>query len=151
MSRKSLLSGAAIAVSLLAAAPSHASSLGLDLGPGGSPTPCGGCGDASGRTYGWAIELLSAVHLDGLGVWDAGADGIGPDVEVGLWDGTGTLVASTTVSDGSTPVASAGDGEWLFETVSATLQPGFYNIGSVFFNSTPIAQVNAPFTLDPRL
>jgi hypothetical protein len=151
MSFKSLMSTTIVALGTFAALPGHATVLGLDVGPGGSAVPCGGCGNGAGQTFGWAFNLATAVRLEGLGVWDALADGIGPDAQVGLWDSAGALVASTTVSDGSTPVASAGNGQWLFETVSAILQPGLYNIGSVFFNATPTGQFGTVFTTDPRI
>ena len=66
----------------------------LDLGTGGSPIPCGSCGNGSGQTFGWAFEVLETIKVDGIGAWDFGADGIGPDVQAGLWDSSGTYVPS---------------------------------------------------------
>lgn len=151
-SLKTTLLSTVIVAGVSVAAPATAATLGLDLAPGGFTTPCGGCGNVSGQTYGWAFDLSETVLLTGLGVWDAGADGIGPDVQVGLWDDSGTLVASTTVGNGSSPVASAvATGEWLFEVESASLSAGSYTIGSTFFRSTPLAQVGGPFTTDARI
>lgn len=118
----------------------------LDLNTGGTPAPCGNCGNTTGATFGWTFTVSTSFTIDGLGVWDAGADGIGTSSQVGLWSG-GTLLASATVSDASTPVASASaDGEWLFETIApVTLTPGTYNIGAIFFAAIPLAQTGAPF------
>jgi hypothetical protein len=128
---------------------SASANLVLDLATGGTPTTCGSCGNASGQTYGWSFRVANAVSINGLGVWDAGADGLGvAGTGVGIWTSAGVLLASTTVTNSSTVVASASaNGHWLFEDVVAlTLNPGSYVIGSVFFNSVPLAQLNAPFT-----
>jgi PEP-CTERM motif len=124
----------------------------LDLNTGGTPAFCGGCGNTSGTTVGWTFTVSSSFTINGLGVWDAGADGIGTSTQVGLWSG-GALLASATVSDASTPVASASaDGDWLFETIApVTLTPGTYNIGSVFFVAVPTAQFDAPFVIIPEI
>lgn len=151
MSLKTTLMSTVIAAGVFAAAPGTAATLGLDVAPGGSTSACGGCGEVAGQTFGWAFDLSETVLLKELGVWDAGADGIGPDVQVGLWNSSGTLVASATVGNASTPVASAGAGEWLFESENEKLFAGSYTIGSIFFNSTPLAQVNGPFTTDSRI
>ena len=121
----------------------------LDLGTGGVPAPCGSCGNVNGETYGWSFHVSNQISIDGLGVWDAGADGLGvASTGVGLWTSSGTLLASATVTNSSTVVASSSaDGDWLFEDIAAlTLNPGDYVIGSVFFNAAPTAQIGAPFT-----
>lgn len=124
-------------------------SLVLDLNTGGTPSSCGSCGNTNGDTFGWGFRVINPVTIDGLGVWDAGADGLGVQgAPTGLWTAAGGLLASATVTDGSTQVASASaDGEWLFEDIALlTLQPGSYVIGTAFLTSVPLAQVNAPFT-----
>lgn len=141
---KSMVGGAVLAAAFIAPAQAD---LVLDLTPGGSATPCGGCG--SGTTYGWSFSVSSAIQIDGLGMWDAGSNGLGqPSVQIGLWSSAGTLLASTTVTDASTQVASANlAGEWLFESISTlTLGPGDYRIGALFLSATPLAQTNSPFT-----
>lgn len=142
---KSLLGAALLAGALVSPAQAD---LVLDLTPGGSALLCGsGCG--SGRTFGWAFSVRNAIQIDGLGMWDAGSNGLGQaSVEIGLWSGAGVLLASASVTDASTQVASANlAGEWLFESIAAlTLGPGDYRIGAVFLPSTPLAQTNSPFT-----
>lgn len=142
-----LAAAAAVLALSMGAAPSAHAALGLDLSTGGTAEPCGPqC--ASGLTVGWTFSLASAVRVDGLGVWDADADGLGVDVEVGLWNAAGSLLASTTITPGSTPLASAHPGgRWLTQTVpSLTLGAGNYVIGSVFFEDSPEGQVNPSFT-----
>ena len=86
------------------AAPAAHAELVLDLTGGGTVFPCGGCGDASGRTFGWEFTVSGTITVDGIGVWDEGADGIGPDVLAGLWNDAGTLLASVTIGNGSRQV-----------------------------------------------
>ena len=100
------------------------------------------CGDTNGTTGGWAFTVNSAIRIDGLGVWDAGSDGLGttPPVKAALWTSAGTLLASVTVTDSSTAVVSASpSGRWLFETIDTlTLDPGNYLIGSLFYPEAPL-------------
>jgi len=141
---KSVVGGAVLAASFIA--PAYAD-LVLDLTPGGSPVACGGCGN--GTTYGWSFSVRNAIQIDGLGMWDAGSNGLGqPSVQIGLWSSSGTLLASATVTDASFQVASANlSGEWLFESIDAlVLGPGDYRIGALFLPATPLAQTNSPFT-----
>jgi hypothetical protein len=129
--------------------PQAGAALVLDLNSGGSAIACGTCGDTNGDTFGWAFRVSDPITIDGLGVWDAGGDGLGvAGAPLGLWTSAGVLLASATATDGSTPVASAStDGLWLFEDVALlTLAPGSYVIGSVFFSQAPTAQTAAPFT-----
>lgn len=144
---------ALLALGLLGGMPTAQAGLVLDLNTGGAPTPCGGCGAVTGQTFGWGFTVLNSITVDGLGVWDAGSDGIGASLPTGLWTSGGTLLASATLSDADTPVASASsDGRWLFETIAPiTLSPGNYLIGAVFFSILPPAQVGAPFVTSPDI
>lgn len=152
MSVRSFSAVAAVAALGVFSSPIHADTLGLDVGPDGFVAECGLCGTITGQTYGWTFDVLTAVRVTGLGGWDAGADGIGPDVQVGLWNSAGTLLASTIIGNASTPVASNGAGQWLFESVGPlALAPGNYNIGLAFFTDTPGAQFGTAFTTDPRI
>jgi len=126
----------------------------LDLTPGGGPAVCGGCGDVSGTTYGWGFSVKSPITVNGIGLWDANSDGFGgQQYQAGLWTGAGALLAGATISDASTPVASAAaDGRWMFESIAPVkLGAGDYLIGSVFHNSDPIAEILGPFITDPRI
>lgn len=141
-----------VATAVLAGASALASAaptLVLDLQTGGTPTNCSGCGSPAGTTFGWSFRVSNAVTINGLGLWDVGADGLGAaSYQTGLWRADGTLLASVSVSSGSTVVASASaDGSWLFEDItSLVLEPGSYSIGTVFQDADPLAQINAGFT-----
>lgn len=119
----------------------------MDLTGGGTATPCGNCG-SNGSTYGWSFTVTNAIRIDGLGIWDAGSDGIGAATRAGLWTSTGTLLASAPISNASQMVASASDkGSWLMENITElTLLPGDYLIGAVFYDLTALAQVGSSFT-----
>lgn len=147
MTRLTRLLAPLMLVAGLASQPASAS-LVLDLNTGGTAFPCGTCGPL-GDTFGWSFRVINPITINQLGVWDAGANGLGlPSSRVGLWTAAGALLASATVTDASEQVASASaDGEWLFEGIaSLTLVPGSYVIGSVNIAAAPLAQTNAPFT-----
>ncbi|NWF85253.1 MAG: PEP-CTERM sorting domain-containing protein [Bryobacteraceae bacterium] len=124
----------------------------MDLTSEGTPTPCGSCG-ATGTTFGWAFSVTSPITVNGIGIFDTGADGLGGSFEAGLYTSAGVLLRSATISDLSTVVASAAvTGQWLFESVIPIVLPaGDYIIGSVFNDSLPLAAVGAPFTTIPSI
>jgi hypothetical protein len=124
----------------------------LDLTSEGTPTPCGSCG-ATGTTFGWAFSVTSPITVNGIGIFDTGADGLGGSFEAGLYTSAGVLLRSATISDLSTVVASAAvTGQWLFESVIPIVLPaGDYIIGSVFNDTLPLAAVGAPFTTIPSI
>ena len=87
------------------------------------------------QIVGLIFDVTSSVTIDALGVWDEGADGLAFSHQVGLWDIPGeSLLASTTVDNGSTAAAStSSDGRWLFEDIgSLTLGVGRYAIAAVY-------------------
>ncbi len=129
---------------MLACAPAQAG-LAMDLTGGGAVYACNNACGTLGTTLGWSFTVVDKLTVDGLGVWDAGADGIGGTTQVGLWDSAGTLLASATLSDASTPLASAdADGRWLLQSIGLTvLTPGDYRIGMVTFADYPLIQVGA--------
>src|SRR5580692_5423432 len=106
----------------------------LDLQTGGTVGGCSFDCINGGQTFGWAFTVNSTITVDGIGVFDVGAGPLGGSTQAGLWTAGGTLLASATISDSSTPVASASaDGQWLFENFAAiTLTPGDYVLGNVF-------------------
>lgn len=124
----------------------------LDLKAGGFPGPCMGCG-VNGTTYGWSFNVINSIAIDGLGIWDAGANGIGAPTRVGLWTSGGTLLASATIMDSNTHIASTRtDGDWLFNTISAiTLEPGSYLLGAVYFSDAPLALANTQRLTDTSI
>jgi hypothetical protein len=121
----------------------------LDVNTGASAIPCGSCSDDNGVTFGWSFSVINPITINGLGVWDNGADGLGVgSAPTALWATDGTLLATATITDASTPISSvSADGEWLFESIaSLTLTTGDYVIGTVFLSLVPLAQTSITTT-----
>jgi hypothetical protein len=90
-------------------------------------------------TVGWSFTVNTALTVDGLGLFDCHlytcSGSLTQDHAVGIWDSTGQLLVSGTVSPGDT--LSAGF-RWV--TVSNTLlSPGTYTIGALY---TPTVRLN---------
>jgi hypothetical protein len=84
--------------SSLAVAPgsSYAGPLGLTFVGGGVNS------SVTDTMAGWQFSMNTSTLVDGLGFWDYHDDGLAAQHQVGIWTDTGTLVASTTVSAGTT-------------------------------------------------
>ncbi len=68
-----------------------------------------------GGTQGFKFTVTSDVIVESLGVYDAGSDGIANPAEVGLWHADGTLLAQTTVPQGTAGIV---DGQFRFTTIA---------------------------------
>jgi hypothetical protein len=81
------------------------------------------------------------MQVTGLGFWDEGANGLGTNHTVGLWNSSSpsVLLASTVVNNSSTAVSSTSpDGDWLFNNITPlTLQPGTYVVGATLIAGDP--------------
>jgi len=99
----------------------------------GGSTTFGG-GDFS---VGYTFSITSSQTINGLSWWDEGGDGLASNHDVGLWTIAGTLLASTTITNGSTSeVSSSGFGNWMVESfTNLTLGIGDYVVGGVQTNS----------------
>jgi len=107
----------------------------------------------AGQNIGWRFDVLSSMTVVGLGWFDDAGDGLVLSHQIGLWDNTGTLLASATVSAGTTDplvgqfrtaginplVLAAGMGYTIggYTTATAAGQDPFY--------------FNAPYTTDPSV
>ncbi len=92
-----------------------------------------GCG--AGCTLGYVFNVSSAVTIDGLGVYDAGSDGLNNTHELALWDNGGALLRSASVGAGATAsdVSASEAGRYLYSDVATlTLNPGTYIVGGLF-------------------
>src|SRR5881392_2448706 len=91
---------------------------------------------AGGQSVGWEFTVVSPIPVDGLGLFDVGANGFANGHELGLWNGnTQALLASVTIETAnSMPVASTSlVGNWRFTPISElTLAPGDYVLGAVY-------------------
>ena len=106
----------------------------LDFVGGNAVSPFG---DTIG---GWEFNVTSTITVDGLGLWDEGSNGLSGNHAVGLWNNDGTvLLASTTITNASTPVGSTSpDGRWLFNDIpDMVLFPGNYVLGATFVDTDP--------------
>ncbi len=127
----------AAAITLGSSAPARASIAAMDFTTAGNAFP--GFDSGSGGTGGWAFTVLSKITVEGLGIWDEGANGLNSGHDVGLWKSDGTLLLSTIVDNTSTPVASTfSRGQWLFDSVTPLeLEPGDYVVGAYYANNDP--------------
>jgi hypothetical protein len=129
---------AMVGAAMLVAAPaiSSASTLGVDL----ATSLVLGAAFAD-TNVGWQFSVSAPITIDGLGMFDYNADGLFESHQVGLWDNSGTLLASTTVTSASTPVPSAfARGDWLFQSIApVALTPGTYVVG---LHDTLVSDVN---------
>jgi Domain of unknown function (DUF4082)/PEP-CTERM motif len=79
----------------------------LSTGPANAQTPAlgfdlgSGVEDTNGSwSLGWKFSTSSAINVTSLGIYDAGQNGLSETHEVGLYDASGNLLASGTVSNG---------------------------------------------------
>jgi len=88
-------------------------------------------------SVGYTFSITSSQTINGLSWWDEGGDGLASNHDVGLWTIAGGLLASTTITNGSTSeVSSNGFGNWMVESISnLTLGIGDYVVGGVQTNS----------------
>jgi hypothetical protein len=71
-----------------------------NIGGGGGPF-------SSDRTFGWQFTVGgSSIAVSKLGYWDFGADGLGDEHTVGIWESGG---AGTLVVQGSVPAGTSGE------------------------------------------
>ena len=79
--------------------------------------------DSRSFTLGYSFSLSGPVTVNALGVWD---DGFGNSHQVGIWNSSGVLVASTTVLGTDTQL-----GGFRWDTIADTaLGAGQYTIGA---------------------
>jgi len=92
-------------------------------------------GCEAGCTLGYTFNVFSPLTINGLGVFDRDSDGLNNDHEVGLWNSSNTLIASTVVTTMSTSAESSASGAGNFVYASMptlVLYPGTYTVGALF-------------------
>jgi hypothetical protein len=101
-------------------------------------------------TYGWTFTVNTPVVVDNLGYFDSFGNGLSVSHDVGIWDGSGTLLDSATV-----PAGTAGflqDGFRYTGTASVLLPIGTYTIGGFDPESADGITVGATtITTDPAI
>ena len=95
-------------------------------------------------TAGWTFTLSAPTTVGGLAFWTPGTSVV-QSHQVGLWDGSGALLASTTISgSGTTSDPSTGlGGRWLENPIAPlTLTTGqTYTLGAFFAQGSSDAPV----------
>lgn len=126
----------------------NASTLGLDIT---SDTQI----FASGvfHNVGWQFTVNAPITIDGLGIFDVNPAGLSESHQVGLWDNNGNLLASATVTSGSTLVASISNaGDWLFANIAPiVLLPGTYVTSAFYATSADSVIGNTTITTIPEI
>ena len=104
---------------------------------------------------GWQFTVNAPILVDGLGVFDVNPAGLVESHQIGLWDNNGTLLAATTVTNGSTLVPSvSNNGDWLFQSIAPVLLlPGTYVTGAFYPSSVnaDTAMALATITTVPQI
>lgn len=78
-------------------------------------------------SLGFEFNVANSVSINGLGFFDSYKNGLTESHDVGLWDSSGTLLASATVTN-----ANALDGWFRYADIGTlTLGAGNYTIGAV--------------------
>ena len=109
-------------------------------------------GGSTGDVVGFRFTMATDQAVDSLGIWNGDSQaspGLTSSHEVGIWDDTMTLVASTTVTPAS-PVS----GDFRFEAITpVTLTAGtVYTIGAMYTATDDDAYVSGPtITFDPEV
>jgi hypothetical protein len=105
------------------------------------------------NNIGWQFQVNAPITISGLGIFDVNPAGLAEDHPVGLWTDSGTLLAQTLVTNGSTLVASAsGAGDWLFNSISpVVLAPGTYLTGAFYGSSADLVMADATITTIPEI
>ena len=122
-------------------------------------TPGNNDNGASFAVTSFRFQVTSPIMISGLAAYDPAApSGIGgavgsggSDINVGLWDDSGTLLAAVSVPNGTTPIP----GTYFCKVAitPVTLQPGFYRIADTGYRTSVNGSVSgfAGYTNAPGL
>jgi hypothetical protein len=82
-------------------------------------------------TYGYSFSLNGPITIDGLGVIESFNRPLGDAHDVGIWDASGVLLASASISNSDTAVASTSAlGQWREASIAdLVLGAGTYFAG----------------------
>ena len=118
----------------------NAQTLGIDFLGGNQASP------VALQTLGWQFNLATTRDVTSLGIFDIGSNGLIDSHQVGIWTTSGTLLASATVTNASTVVAStSSSGRWMFTALGSvlTLGPGSYIIGADYLTASDPVMTSA--------
>jgi len=96
-------------------------------------------------TAGWTFQTTNFISVTDLGCFDYLFASNPGGIEVGLWDQGGTLLASNTVTSGSTLVGQTGY-ESRYESITPVmLDPGtVYHLGAFYPSNTFSLNISVP-------
>ena len=137
---KSVTLGAIVFAAMLFCAPPTFAGIAV------TTTPSGIYSNTGTWTLGWSFVVNSPISVSALGTFDAGADGLNVAHDVGIWNSSGTLLASATVPSGT---AGALDSSYRFVSISplALSSGATYYVGAVYFVSDSDGWLQDPLTL----
>ncbi|MCX6955422.1 MAG: hypothetical protein NTV51_25005, partial [Verrucomicrobia bacterium] len=98
----------------------------------------GGTSTWNGAIYslGYTFEVSAPYSFNAMGLYDKDSNGLGTAHAIGLWDASGTLIVSTTVSGwgAAREQAAAGHGAWIYQALGSTvtLANGVYTLAAYF-------------------
>ncbi|ELR98776.1 hypothetical protein [Gloeocapsa sp. PCC 73106] len=98
-------------------------------------------GTLAEATLGWAFTVNETQTYNYLGIWDETADGLEIPHEIGLWDSSENLLATTTIASGTDSIAAfpttEPEGIFRWERIApVTLTPGeTYHLGAFYCTS----------------
>ena len=115
----------------------HADSLGLTTSSDGNLFVNQGT-----FTLGYSFEVNTSISVTALAVFDAGSDGLNVSHQVGIWDATGNLLASTWVAAGT-------GGPILGGYRYATIPDLPLTAGNIYYVGSVNGMDNDSFMLDP--
>ena len=81
-------------------------------------------------TLGWRFTVNQPISVSALGIFDSGQNGLAQSYSIGIWNSGGGLVASGTVSSGtSNPLVN----QFRYAPIAPViLAPGTYDIGALY-------------------
>ena len=90
-------------------------------------------GGSTGDVVGFRFTVATSVQVSDLGVWNQDSSGgLSASHQVGIWDGSQALIASTTVTTSGTV-----NGAWTYASITpVVLNPGqTYTIGALYIGT----------------
>ncbi|HLZ73921.1 PEP-CTERM sorting domain-containing protein [Phenylobacterium sp.] len=81
-------------------------------------------------TLGWQFDVLSAINVDALGVYDQDGDGLADRYDIGIWDNSNNLMVSATLGSGTSGTLI--DKVRYVDVSPVTLAAGTYFIGALY-------------------
>lgn len=91
-------------------------------------------------TLGWQFSVSSTINVTALGVYDSGQNGLAESHAIGIWNSSGSLLASLTIAAGGGTL----DNYFRFQNLTTALNigPGNYVVGARMGSENYISSQN---------